>query len=177
MFLIKLILINMEYLKKNTMRILLLSFALILSCNVFSQNTSKTPFLRVFDLDGKKIAKGKLVQVTDSTLLLKKKKETIHISFQNIGFIKTKRSLGHKVGMGTVIGASTMATLFAISNSGSSSNFVSSSGASGLIVGSVVGAPSGALVGVISSIIKKPKMIQINGNKDQWQAFKDLFTQ
>ena len=159
------------------MKILLLSLALILSANVFAQNTSKTPFLRVFNLEGKKIAKGKLLQITDSTLTLKRNKKTSEVLFTDIGFIKTKRSFGHNIAIGTVIGAGTMTTISAVSeDSSSSSNYINFSGGEGAIIGTLIGAPSGAFVGAITGLFKNSETFDIQGDQLKWNAFKALFS-
>lgn len=157
------------------MKTLLFSLALILSFNVFAQEKSKTPFLRVFNLDGKKIAKGRLVQVTDSTLTLRKNKETVNVIFSDVGIIKTKRSFGNNVLTGAGIGAGTVGLLGAVS-SGDKGFFQYGPG-QGLGVGILIGAPLGSAAGGLLGLFKNRKTIEINGNKEQWKAFKNLFTQ
>lgn len=156
------------------MKTLLFSLALILSLNVFAQDKSKTPFLRVFNLDGKKIAKGRLVQVTDSTLTLRKNKETIDVIFSDIGIIKTKRSFGNNVLTGAGIGAGTVGLFGAISSPGS--GYFSYGPGQGLGAGILIGAPFGAAAGGLLGLFKNRKTIEINGNEEQWKAFKNLFT-
>ncbi|MBR9844993.1 MAG: hypothetical protein GYB35_02240 [Algicola sp.] len=156
------------------MKILLLSLALILSANVFAQNTSKTPFLRVFNLEGKKIAKGKFVQVTDSTLSLRKNRKIIEISFRDIGVIKTKHSIGNNFLTGAAIGAGVLGAVLASSSTSSNNSF----GLDGSLgIGALVGAPLGSAAGGAVGLFKNSKTYEIHGDEVQWHAFKDIFTQ
>src|SRR4051794_31973998 len=80
-----------------------------LSCSVCAQ---KSIFVRVYDFAGEKINTGHLLAVTDTSLQLKG--EPVDIPVRNIGFIKTKRSAGNNVLVGSVIGAFTGAVVGAV---------------------------------------------------------------
>jgi hypothetical protein len=158
------------------MKTLFFLLALVLSVNAFAQekSKSKTPFLRVFNVEGKKIGKGRLVKATDSMLVLKRNKKTIEILVSTIGLIKTKRSFGNNVLTGAAVGVGTIG-LIGVSGS-SSSGFVSFSGTEGFAAGTLVGAPIGSVVGAVTGIFKNSKTYEINGSQEQWTTFKALFT-
>lgn len=156
------------------MKTLLILLALILSFNAFAQDSSKAPFLRVFDLEGKKVAKGRLIQVTDSTLSLKNNRKTVDISFRDIGTIKTKHSIGNNFLTGAAIGAGAFGILGVTTSS--NKGFLSHDPGQGLGAGILIGAPLGSAAGGVFGLFKDRKTIEINGNEEQWNAFKNLFT-
>jgi len=51
----------------------------------------RNQILRVYDLAGKKINKGHVTMVTDTSLQLEGKSAPVSIPVRSIGFIKTKR--------------------------------------------------------------------------------------
>jgi hypothetical protein len=84
---------------------------LILSINVCAQNRLKNTnvFVRIYDLQGKKISKGKLLSISETSLQLNRKRESVKIPANNIYSIITKRTAGNNVLVGAAIGATTMA--------------------------------------------------------------------
>ena len=158
------------------MKTLLFSLTLVLSINSFAQKKTKTPFLRVFNLEGKKIAKGKLLRITDSTLHLKAKYKNEDIYFSDIGIIKTKRSVGNNIITGASIGGGTLFIIGAAAKTRSNSNSLTLSRGEGSIAGPIIGIPAGSLLGGVTSLFKKSKTFEINGNQEQWISFKTLFS-
>lgn len=77
---------------KNQIKIIMLLLVLAMSTNTFAQNEIKKNemFVRVFNLDGKKINKGYIVSVTDTLLGLKQNNTFTEINVREIGSIKTK---------------------------------------------------------------------------------------
>lgn len=71
-------------------------------------------FVRVYNLDGKKIDKGLVVIVGDTVLGLKRNGNYIKINVREIGTIKTKSSGGNNVLAGATTGAATGAFLGAV---------------------------------------------------------------
>ena len=70
----------------------------------------KAIFVRVFNLNGKKINTGRVLATTDTSLQLKtESRDTVNLSINSIGTIKTKRSAGHNVLMGSVAAAGAFA--------------------------------------------------------------------
>lgn len=157
------------------MKTLIILLALSFSFNCFAQDQKQTKkiFLRIFNAEGQKIAKGKLLEITDSTLTLNRNKKTVKISYSDIGTIKTKRSFGNNVGVGTAIGAGSMALIGAAAVD-SNSNSLSGNG---FWLSGLIGAPVGAVVGGVTGLLKKKELFEINGNQVLWETFKSAIQQ
>lgn len=152
------------------MKYLFVAIALILCINVSAQGISEgaNVFVRVYDLQNKKIAKGKILAVTDSTLQLQGRGGVINVN--DIGLIRTKRSAGHNVLIGTVSFAGVGAIAGAASSNPSDAWFSYTAG-EGAVAGVVLFAPVGAAVGGISSLFKKSTSYLINGDSIQFKDF------
>jgi len=127
-------------------------------------------FVRIFDQGGIKIAKGKILSLTDEAIHLSKSKKPISISIQDIGYIKTKRSGGHNVLLGAGAGAGVGIIIGAASSTDSWFTYSASEGASG--AGLAMGV-FGAGIGGITALFKQQKNYPINGDPVQWQAFRE----
>ncbi len=149
------------------MKNLIFAITLILSINVCAQNgfENTNVFVRVYDLQGKKINKGKILSISETSLQLNRKGE---IPVGSIGLIKMRRSIGHNILVGASIGATITGLLVAVLGDNGDV------GAVGLIaIATVGGAASGALDG-IDFLSKKPKSYEINGDKVKWKEFKEM---
>ncbi|NEW78161.1 MAG: hypothetical protein GZ086_01800 [Gelidibacter sp.] len=157
------------------MKNLIFAITLILSINIYSQNRfEKTKaFVRVYDLQGKKIGKGKILSISDTSLQLNRKVASAEIPVNSIGSIKTKRSAGHNVLKGAVIGASTMAILGA-ATANPDDWFLAYSAGEGVAVGAVFGGAGGAAIGGITILFKNSKSYEINGDLKKWKAFNEI---
>lgn len=160
--------------------ILLLLF--FLSYNVYAQ---KPLFVRVYDIAGKKIGKGQILAITDSSILLQlfAKKDTIEV--RNIGSVRTKRAPGHNIGMGMLIGGVSGAIVGAIAGQSEDQSSTSSteqwqyhvsvvSPAEASVLGLALGLFAGAAVGTISCAAKQSKTVLINGDYTKWKTFQAL---
>ena len=76
----------------------------LLGTGLYSQsNSSKSNvFIRVYNLEGKKISKGHITFTNDSILELRKNGKIEQVNVKEIGKIKTKRSGGHNVLVGAL---------------------------------------------------------------------------
>ena len=150
------------------MKLTIFILTLLLSFNMIAQENNKESktYLRVYDLSGKKIAKGKLYSTTSSTLSLRSKKEIKTISIDSVGSIKTKRSVGHNILIGSSVGASTVIFL----SVGSDESFTE--GYTG--IGTILFTGVGAGVGAISSIFKNSKTFHIDADVEKWEVFRKL---
>ena len=159
------------------MKNLFFAIALILSINISAQKgTEKTNvFVRVYDLQGKKMDKGKILSISETSLHLNRKEESVEIPVINIGSIKTKRSEGHNV----LIGAATGATTFAVFGAATAEpdTFLGYTAAEGAVGGALIGGVAGAVIGGITSLFKNSKTYEINGDKEKWEAFKQMIIQ
>ncbi len=88
------------------MKKVILLLTLLTCISLSAQETTKTQtlFVRVFDLDGKKIGKGHIYATNDSILVLKKNEKLKELYVREIGKIKTKRSGGHNFLVGSATG-------------------------------------------------------------------------
>ena len=146
------------------MKNLIIALILLLCLNVYAQEAipQEKIFLRVYNLKGKKIHKGKVFSVSDSVLKLNLLNKITQISFEEIGYIKTKRSTGHNALMGASIGT----TLGMIGSSGESSYIPDALGIGILTTG-------GALLGLLTWSSKNYYEFEINGNLQNFKQFKD----
>jgi hypothetical protein len=141
------------------MKYLLFTIALFLCINTKAQELPKKSkiFVRVYNNEGQKIAKGKILKITDSTLVLKKGSRSITVPSSEISNIKTKRTKGHSVLMGALPGAA----LLIISNN------VYAAAASILLT------LVGTTAGFIASLFKKSTTYSFTGDIDKWKGFKE----
>jgi len=151
-----------------------ITLALISSSILYAQETKNkaAPFVRVYDLNGKKISKGRIVSVTDTSLITGPREKPVNIGVSKIGFIKTKRSVGNNILWGAAIGTGFGAILGVASGDTGGGFFAYSkeegAGGFGLIFGVM-----GAGIGGITAIFKKSNTYPIDGESIKWKAFKD----
>lgn len=119
------------------------------------------PFIRIYNADGKKIAKGKFLQISDGfeELKLLLGVDTIRIPASDISYILTKRSSGHSVLVG---GATGFASGFTLGLIAYDQDVWLSFGQLGepLIFGTLFGVVGGAL-GSIAAGLKKSDLYMI----------------
>ncbi len=122
--------------------------------------------MRIYNLNGKKIAKGKLLSTTKATLTLRRNKKTINISIDSIGSIKTKRSVGNNILIGSSIGAGTVILLSTRTDESFYEGYTG--------IGTLLFSGFGAGIGAITSIFKNSMTFQINGDEVLWENFRNL---
>ncbi|MFO7721510.1 MAG: hypothetical protein R6W85_13875 [Gillisia sp.] len=153
----------------------ILFFALVLLFSIHSYAQEKTEidnlFVRVYDLQGQKINKGKVLAVTDKSLQIKGKKGPINLDVAGIGSIKTKRSAGNNILIGSAIGTVALSTLV-----GSQSEGFLFNTAEGFAAGAIVGLPLGAAAGGLTTIFKNSKSYAIDGDLLKWKVFQETIT-
>ena len=159
--------------------------AILICGNIYAQDYSEEPrkFVRVFNLQGKKIHKGYIVFVNDSILGFSKNKNIAKVSFEDIGTIKMKRSGGNNAltagAIGGVIGALVgMASSDEETKVGQNWLFgqytytTGTSPGTGAAMGGGIGLVGGALIGLGSSLLKNKEVFTIDGDLNKWLAFK-----
>ncbi|WP_157662460.1 hypothetical protein [Polaribacter sp. SA4-10] len=141
------------------MKYLLFTIALFLCINITAQELPKKSkvFVRVYNNEGQKIAKGKILKITDSTLVLKKGSRSITVPSSEISNIKTKRTKGHSVLMGALPGAA----LLIISDDAYA------------VAASILLTFVGTTAGIIASLFKKSTIYSFTGDIDKWKGFKE----
>lgn len=157
---------------------IMLLFALVLSTHIYAQNEiiKSSMFVRVYNLDGKKINKGHVAFVGDTVLGLYEHGNYTEINVREIGTIKTKRSAGHNLLIGTAAGAVTGAILGVVTVDATNDLFgswVYYPESDGLVGGAMFGAATGAGAAGITILLKHSKTYIINGDLEKWQVLKD----
>ena len=156
------------------MKNLIFAITLILSIHVCAQNEFENTnvFIRVYDVQGKKISKGKIFSISETTLELNRKGESMKIPVSNIGSIKTKHSSGNNILVGAATGVATMAILGAAT--ADDSGILGYTAGEGAIGGAVFGGIAGTAIGGITALFKNSKSYEINGNSVRWKEFKEV---
>ena len=155
------------------MRMLTLLFLISLSCSSHAQK--KSMFVRVYDLSGKKIHKGRIFKVTDSTLQLIGKTMPLSIPVQSIGTIKTKRSAGNNILVGSIVGTTSMAIL-GYKSGHRDEEFMEWSPEAEAAGAAILGLPLGAAIGGLTILFKNSKTYLINGDPGKWKMFELMIT-
>lgn len=148
-------------------KLITLLMLLVVCSNVCAQNRL---FVRLYDLNDKKINKGFILAVNDTILRLKKDTTYVDIPVKTIGTIRTKRTVGNNILIGTLVGSTLFATIGA-ATADPDSWFLDYTPAEGAIIGTLIGAPAGAIVGTFSCAFKNSKKFVINGDAEKWKAF------
>ena len=157
------------------MKNLIFAITLILSINVYAQNEIENTnvFVRVYDFQGKKIGKGKILSISETSLQLYRKGESVKVMVNGIGSIKTKHAAGNNVLVGAATGATTMAILGAATADPDAWIFAYTAG-EGAALGALLGGTAGAVIGGITILFKNSKSYDINGDMEKWKAFKEM---
>lgn len=161
-----------------------MKFLLLISLTfvTYAALAQKAMFVRVFDLKGKKITSGKIAELTDSSFKIRKNSSrSTMIPFRQIGIIETKRSAGHNVLIGALIGSVAFGIVGATgtesdTQTGYDLDLFSSPGEQAA-VGAVVGLTIGAAIGGITALFKKSKTIVIKGDPLKWKGFQSYINQ
>lgn len=156
------------------MKYLIITIFLFSSINVTAQNEilDANIYIRIYNLEGKKINKGKIKSISETSIELYFKEKTTSVPLEKIGKIKTKRSGGNNVAKGALIGGGSLALLGLLSGDddpGIISFSATDKGAVGLIGGGIIGAG----IGGITTIFKKSKLYIIDGDEMKLKDFKE----
>jgi len=143
---------------------------LLLTLAYFGAVAQNATFVRVYNLEGTKIAKGRLAGTTASSLQVLRGKDLVEVPVENIGSIKTKRSVGHNVLIGSTLGGVTGAISGAAS-ADPDAPFFGYTAAEGAGAGIIFGLPVGAAIGGISALFKHSKTYNIAADPGAWSAF------
>jgi hypothetical protein len=156
------------------MRYLVLIIVLLANFNVCAQTDTnyKDVFIRVYNLKGKKIAKGKVLSVSKNSITLFRKNKQIEIKLDDIGKIRTKRSFGNNILKGAAIGGGALA-IIGIAGSNDSS-YLSFTPVQGAAIGTTIGGFFGSIIGAITGLFKKSEVYKIDGNEMKLELFRNL---
>lgn len=154
------------------MKLFVLAVFMMLGISVTAQKQVDmyNTFFRVYDLNGKKIAKGKAENINHNTLFLKNNSKSYGINYQNIGYIKTKRSVPHTVLVSSSVGLVSAAVVgAAATDPGKLFSFNSKEDAA--LAFGVTGALIGSGLGALGGVLKNSQTIYIQGDPEAWKAF------
>jgi outer membrane lipoprotein SlyB len=157
---------------KTKLKLLMLFLTLSLNNAIFAQNENKSYnlFVSVYNLEGKKINNGKIISVSDTLLNLKNNNKIALLNVKDVGLIKTKRSAGNNVLVGSLIGAVAGGGIGAASAEPDTIVFNYSAG-EGALAGGILGGATGAGIGGLTALLKKSKTFIINGDTSKWKLF------
>ncbi len=159
------------------MKTLFLAIVLIFSNQSYAQEKTEIDnlFVRVYNLQGQKINKGKVHAVTNESIQIEGKKGPVNLDVASIGLIKTKRSAGNNILIGSAMGATVMAILGA--SSADPDAWLFDTAAEGAAAGVIVGLPMGAAAGGLTTIFKKSKSYAIDGDLLKWKVFQQMIAE
>ena len=135
--------------------------ALFLVIVCLTIQAQKTPFIRIYNLNGIKIMKGKLVNLTDSGLTVLSKGTNYQIPYQDIGIIKNRKSLGFGALIGTTVSTATFLVLAANADNGFFDKLNYQAWA-------VITAPFAAAAGMEIASLSPRSTFIVNANKEFW---------
>ncbi|WP_242155420.1 hypothetical protein [Aestuariivivens sediminis] len=138
-----------------------------------SDGKGRKDFFRIYDLKKKKIGKGHINFVNDSLIGLRLNGKLKQFKFTDIGVIKTKRSGGHSVLIGSAFGAS-LGILIGVASANPDKLFgyTATEGAIGF---GTLGAVGGGAVGGVAAGTRRAETFIINGKLENWKIFKEQF--
>ena len=150
------------------MKYLLFAIALFLCVNITAQELPKKSkiFVRVYNNEGQKIAKGKILNITDNALILKKGSSSITVLSNEIMYIKTKRTNGHNMLIGGLAGAGFV--LYGIAQPGDGGWDTIAA-----VLLTPIFSAIGSGIGYITTIFKNSQHYSIQGDPIKWQGFKE----
>ena len=156
------------------MKNLFFTIGVLLCVTIYAQEGTikNTLFVRIYNLEGDKMNKGKVLTVNDTIIQLLKNKETVNIDMRTIGLIKTKRSVGNNVLIGSLIGL-TIGAIVGVASADPDAWIFGYSASEGGTGGGLVGAVLGSGLGAATIPLKNSKDYIINGDASRWKVFQE----
>ena len=158
-----------------------LTALLLLICLCASPLNAQKVFVRLYTNYSPKPEKGFLAGTTDSSVIILK--DTVRKEFPatSITYLKTKRTAGHSILIGSIIGATTLGIYGAASGEqkindttldGTLHDVFTYSPGEGFVAGFLLGAATGAAVGALAYAINKHQAFAINGRLENFTQLK-----
>jgi len=150
------------------MKYLLFAITLFLCVNIKAQELPKKSkvFVRIYNNEGQKIAKGKILNITDDVLILKKGSSSITVPSSEIMYLKTKKTNSHNMLIGGLAGAGFV--LYGVAQPGGDGY-----DAIAAVLLTPVFAAIGSGIGYITTLFKNSQHYSIQGDPIKWQSFKE----
>ncbi|SRR6266496_43681 len=128
-------------------------------------------FIRVYNNHGKKIGKGKVLNMSDTSLEIMRNNNTDTILITKIGYIKIKRGLGADIAGG--FGAGTILSVLITSDLIKDVEYIGARGWRIIGTGVLSGIAAGTIAGAVSGIVAKRQKFFINGDPEKWKIIKE----
>lgn len=152
----------------KTLPLFLLGAFLFFAPELHAQNKEKDGiFVRVYDLEGQKVAKGYIQSVDQDIVTVALRGKTTELPVAEIGKLRLKRSYGNAVVKGAYTGLALGAVL-GVGYAAADDSFASDIA---LVAFPAGGAFYGGVIGAIIGIFKKPVEVEINGQSEKLQDF------
>jgi len=162
--------------KKITLTLTLM-VGIFISTNGQKTETPKNVFVRVYDVNYTKLAKGNLLYSSDSTVKIKHHGKTDSFPVKKIFHIKTKRSIGHTVligtGIGTGIGLTVITIGVVVVNPGGGGSASMNPPRDHTPASAFIFPVVGAAVGVLIDLSIKRETFEIDGEIEKWKIAKN----
>ena len=152
----------------------LLFFATLLCILPLESFGQKNKFLRLYNAEGKKMAAGRLLSVSDSGMVLQTRKGPKTFEATEINFIRHRRSIGHNVLVtGLALGAA--GTLIGTASADPDASFLAYTAGEGAAVGFAAGFWSGAVFGGLIGLAKKKTIHHVRNSAEEWRKLKIFY--
>jgi hypothetical protein len=125
-------------------------------------------FVRVFNGNNQKILKGKLIFVTDSSILVSTATQVVELHASEIGMIKTNRSLGHYMLLSGLV-FSVVGFSLRLLESHPISQVLLDTNIEKAGISAISAAIPGALLGYAIRDAKPPHFIVVNRDYNRWR--------
>lgn len=139
---------------------------------ITAAGAQKRTFVRVYDEVGKKIYRGFLHGLSDSSLTITDaSKSRVEIPVTSVTTLRLRRSFGHTVLITSLIAGGTLAIMGAASADPDAWIFAYSAG-EGAMMGLLTGVAMGAAAGSIVSGTRNRPVFKIDRNEENWKKVK-----
>jgi hypothetical protein len=149
---------------------------LLLFFLVQSADAQKPAFFRIYDANGKKVNKGNIYGLSDTSLTLTRRNLFVETPISQIHVIKSKRTTGHRVMMTalTVVGVGVIlvGTVYSLSHRGQRNCFINSRPGK---TRKIADKPTNEkVISPLKKIPKPQKKYKVNADVEKWQEQRKL---
>ena len=170
---------------KIQFKIIPILLLLLFNISILAQNENEETrlFIRVYNMEGEKINKGYFKFINDNMLGIKRNNKLVQVNINDIGYIKTKRSGGHNVLLGSMSGLAAGMIIGAATSDqetktrdggflfGTYEYKTGTSPGTGAAIGGLIGLAGGGLVGAVGTSFRESNTYTINGDINNLRAF------
>lgn len=132
----------------------------------------KDTFVRVFDGNRNKIAKGNIATISENTLRHRTRKDFIEIPMDQINHIKTKHSPATNVLVGA-LGGVVIVILTGVATADEDGGSLPIPEPLNALMGGLTGGSAEAGIGSLTLLFRKGNVYHIQGRESAWEYFRD----